>query len=96
MAQDQYDELHPDPDDGEPVDYDPFPEDRPAEVVQALEKLVRLEAETARASRSNTDKIVAAINRFTKSVDANTAAIEARREVVRDENGKIKATRVVH
>jgi hypothetical protein len=89
MAQDQYDELHPDPDDGEPVDYDPFPEDRIGEAVHALVLL-------ARASQSATDKFTAAINRFTKSVDANTAAIEARREVVRDENGKIKATRVVH
>jgi hypothetical protein len=89
MAEDEFSELHPDEADGEAVDYDPFPEDAIVDGVRTLEKL-------ARASISNTDKLTAALNRQAKVLDALAEAINARREVVRDENGKIKATRVVH
>ena len=86
---DQFEELNPDPDDGIPVDYDPFPEDRLGEAIQALERLVRMAV-------SNTDKFTAAMNRQAKVLEALTSAINARREVVRDESGKITATKVVH
>ena len=82
VAQDQYDELHPDPDDGEPVDYDPFPEDRLGEAVQTLERLVRMIGQQYGQVHGR-DKPTC------KILDALTAAINAPREVVRDENGKI-------
>ena len=86
---DQFEELNPDPDDGEPVDYDPFPEDRLGEGIQAVVQLARI-------TQSSIDKFTAAMNRMAKTLDGFTDALNARREVVRDESGKIIATKVVH
>jgi hypothetical protein len=93
MAQDQYDELHPAPDDGVPVDYNPFHE----ETMEAhLERAAIAIEKLTKAVISSTDRLCAAINKQTKSNIEQTEAIMARREVVRDESGKMRAMKVVH
>jgi hypothetical protein len=90
-TQDKFDDLSrsANEDDGEPVDYDPFPEDTIADAMKAIERL-------ARTCVSNTDRLSAALNKQAQALNELAKSIRARREVVRDENGKITATRVVH
>ena len=89
--QDKYDDLSRSAteDDGEPVDYDPFPEDSIADAMKTIEKLAKM-------SVSNMDKMSAALNKQAQALNELAKSMRARREVVRDENGKITATRVVH
>ena len=93
MAQDQYDEIHPDPDDGEPVDYDPFIEET---IGRNLEEGAKSLERLARAVASNMAGINATLTKQTKLLDALVQAISGRREVVRGEDGRIIATRIVH
>jgi hypothetical protein len=92
---DKYDELHPAPDDddGIPVDYNPFHE----EAIEALleRAAIAIEKQT-RAWTSGVDRLCAAFNKQAKAMDAQASAINARREVVRGDDGKIIATKVVH
>ena len=91
MAEDKYTNLGRSGDDehGEPVDYDPFPEDAIKISMEAIEKL-------ARTCVSNTDRLTAALNKQAQALNELARAIKAKREVVRDENGKISGTRIVH
>lgn len=89
--QDKYDDLHPaaNQDEGEPVDYDPFPEDKIADAMKAIERL-------ARTCVSNTDRLSAALNKQAQALKALANSITAPRAVVRDDRGKITGTKVVH
>jgi hypothetical protein len=91
MADDKYTDLgrSSHQDDGEPVDYDPFPEDKIALAMEAIEKLCKV-------CTSNMEKTSAALNKQAQALNELARSIKAKREVVRDENGKISGTRVVH
>ena len=89
-VEDKYTDLgRSHPDEGEPVDYDPFPEDKIALSMEAIEKL-------ARTCVSNTDRLTAALNKQAQALNELARSIKAKREIVRDENGKISGTRIVH
>jgi hypothetical protein len=90
-TQDKFDDLSrsANEDDGEPVDYDPFPEDKIADAMKAIERL-------ARTCVSNTDRLSAALNKQAQALKALAEAITSPRAVVRDDRGKITGTKVVH
>jgi hypothetical protein len=93
MAEDKFEELHPDEADGEPVDYDPFIEET---IGRNLEECAKSLEKLARAVASNMAGINATLNKHTKVLEGLALAISGRREVVRGEDGRIIATRVVH
>ena len=91
MAEDKYTNLGRSGDDehGEPVDYDPFPEDAIRLSMEAIERL-------SKVCVSNMDKMSAALNKQAQALNELARSIKAKREVIRDENGKISGTRIVH
>jgi 1-acyl-sn-glycerol-3-phosphate acyltransferase len=90
-VEDKYTNLGRSGDDeqGEPVDYDPFPEDAIKLSMKAIEKL-------ARNCVSNTERLSAALNKQAAALNELARSIKAKREVVRDENGKISGIKFVH
>jgi hypothetical protein len=87
--EDKYSNLSGKEDEGEPVDYDPFPEDQIALAMKSIEKL-------SRVCTSNMDKMSAALNKQAQALKALADAITSPRAIVRDHQGKITGTKIVH
>ena len=77
------------PDEGEPVDYDPFPEDKIALAMESIEKLCKVLV-------SSEDKRNASLNNMAQASKELARALKARREVVRDANGRLLGIKIIH
>jgi len=73
---------------GEPVDYDPFPEDKIALSMEAIEKL-------ARTCVSNTDRLSAALNKQAQALNELAKSIRAGVRWCAMRVGKITGTRAL-